>query len=347
MPAPDPIPVGKLPAELLASLLQRAPISDPRVILGPGIGLDCAILDLGEQVLVLKSDPITFTTGEIGWYAVQVNANDIATTGATPRWLLVTSLLPEGRTSPELVESITSQLFAACQSIGVSLIGGHTEITHGLDRPILAATMIGEVAHQNLVTPAGAKEGDAILLTKGVPIEGTAILASELPKRLSDQAHPLHLSQEEVQEAQNYLHAPGISVLKDAQLAINAGRVHAMHDPTEGGLLTAVWEMALACQHSLEIDLSQVYISQLSSRICKILKIDPLATIASGALLLAVDPLDIEPICIALEEQHIHCSKIGVVLAANQDPVVWSVGGLNKDLLPYPKRDAIASLFET
>ncbi len=231
------LPLGKLPPELLTKIIAKAPISDPRVVLGPGIGLDCAVVDMGDSFLVFKSDPITFATDEIGWYAVQINANDIATTGATPRWFLVTALLPEGETMAEGVAEISQQLFRACQDLGISLIGGHTEITYGLDRPIIVGTMIGEAAKDWLVTPRGCQPGDRILLTKGVPIEGTVILAREFPDRLEG-----ILTEAEIQEASDYLYDPGISVLKDAKIALQTGEVTAMHDPTEAGLAGAIWD---------------------------------------------------------------------------------------------------------
>ena len=342
-----PIPVGKLPADLLKKILKRAPVLDPRVILGPGIGLDCAILDLGDTILVLKADPITFATADIGWYAVQINANDIATTGAAPRWMTVTLLLPENQTTPDLVEQIGAQLFEACEKIGVSLIGGHTEITFGLDRPILSATMIGEAERNQLITPRGAQVGDCLLLTKGVPIEATAILAREFPERLTDTANPTHLSMAELAQAQNYLFDPGISVLTDARLAIENGTVHAMHDPTEGGLSTALWELAQACGHSLVIDLNSVYISPISTRICQSMGINPMAAIASGALLIAVPQIDAEPISQALIQQRIACTKIGEVLEGEPAPQVWQTTLGKKALLPYPARDEIGRLFET
>jgi hydrogenase expression/formation protein HypE len=230
------LPLGKLPPEILEGILKQAPSFDERLFLGPGTGLDCAILDYGDRYLVLKTDPITFVSDEIGWYLVQINTNDIATTGALPKWLLVTALLPEGETTPELVEKLTNQVFQACRAHQISLIGGHTEITHGLDRPILIGTLIGEVSSQNLVTPKGARPGDSILITKGIPIEGTAILAREFPTRLTGE-----LNAGEIDIARNFLHNPGISVLKEAQIAVKTGGVTAMHDPTEGGLAAALW----------------------------------------------------------------------------------------------------------
>src|SRR2546426_4919244 len=155
-----PLPVGKLPPDLLARLIARAPATDARVRLRPGPGLDCAVVDLGDRLLVFKSDPITFATEDIGWYLVQVNANDLATTGAVPRWLMLTMLLPEGASTPSQVERWAEQVYAACRDLGIDVIGGHTEVTHGLARPILAGTLVGEAQPQRLVTPRGAQPGD-------------------------------------------------------------------------------------------------------------------------------------------------------------------------------------------
>jgi hydrogenase maturation factor len=345
------LPVGKLPPEILKSILARAPLEDPQVMLGPGIGLDCAVIDLGERLLVIKSDPITFASDKIGWYAVQVNANDIATTGATARWFLVTLLLPEGTTDIDLVDNIMDQVYDACTALDITVIGGHTEITYNLDRPILVGTMIGEVAPERLITPRGAQPGDRLLLTKFVPIEATAILAREF----SDRMLP-HLTQEELQQAQDYLEHPGISVVRDAQIAISAGRVHAMHDPTEGGLSAALWELAEASQTSLCITPYAVPVSALWERVNQAFapqRLDPLAAIASGALLAAVHPDDAGSICAALEKEHIPCADIGEVEEPRPDPAarereicVWQQIDKKRKQLPRPERDEIARLFE-
>ncbi|MEJ2265666.1 MAG: AIR synthase family protein [Anaerolineales bacterium] len=333
------LPVGKLPPDLLARLLSKAPVLDPRVLQGPGIGLDCAILDMGDTLLALKSDPITFATYEIGWYGVQVNANDIATSGARPRWFLVTLLLPEKAATAQLAGQISDQIFRACQDMDVSVIGGHTEITYGIDRPIFIGTMIGEVPRDRLVTSRGARPGDRILLTKGVPIEATAILAREFPDRLSQ-----FLTPEELQQAQDFLHDPGISVLRDAMLAVDAGRVTAMHDPTEGGLATALWELAEASQCALTVDTGAVPIPDLSGRICQTFDLDPLAAIASGALLLTVANEDAPGICQALDGEGIFCTEIGSV---EPGPLaVWQSAPGGRRSLPRPERDAIAKVFE-
>jgi hydrogenase maturation factor len=332
-------PLGKLPPDVLASILEGAPITDPRVILGPGIGLDCAIVEYGDNCLVFKSDPITFASDEIGWYAVQVNANDIATTGATPTWFLTTLLLPEGGTTTELVEEISQQIYEASKLVGISVIGGHTEITYGLDRPVVVGTMIGEVPRNQLITPQGASPGNRILLTKGVPIEGTAILAREFPERLENVC-----TEGEIREASRYLYDPGISVVKDAQIAIKAGVVTGMHDPTESGLAGALWELAEACGNSLVIDPQTIPISPTSQKICSTLKIDPLGTIASGALLITTPSGDSSKICRALKGEGILCVDIGWIEPGGNKVFQSTKEGLI--ILPRPKRDEIARIFE-
>jgi len=334
------LPLGKLPPELLTKIIARAPISDPRLILGPGIGMDCAVIEFGDTCLVFKSDPITFASEEIGWYAVQVNANDIATTGATPLWFLVTALLPEGLTTAESVDDISQQVFEACSSLGISVIGGHTEITYGIDRPIIAGTMIGEVSRESLITPKGASPGDLILVTKGIPIEGTAILAREFPENLEG-----IFSDYEIRQAGDYLISPGISVVRDAHISVQAGRVTAMHDPTEGGLAGALWELAEACGHTLSITPNAVPISPVSEKLCKIFKVNPMETIASGALLLTCPPDDSDLICGSLEECGIRCVEIGSVREG--EPKVLQTLTTGDTLLRRPERDEIARLFET
>lgn len=339
-----PLPLGKLPFDLLARLLDRAPLQDPRVLYGPGIGLDCAVIDLGERVLVFKSDPITFATEEIGWYAVQVNANDISTTGAAPRWMLVTLLLPEGNTYMEQVETIFNQVYEAAEALGISVVGGHTEVTYDLHRPILVGTLIGEVERERLVTPDHIRPGDRLLLTKGIPIEGTALLAREFGDRLRESPGPGQpaLNEAEIETARAFLYNPGISVVKDAQIATRAGRVHAMHDPTEGGLAGALWELSDASRSRLVIAPEAVPVPPLSQYICSRFQIDPLVTIASGALLLAVDRRDSAGIQASLRAEGIACAEIGGVEDGAQG--VWLANGQS---FPRPARDEIARIFET
>jgi len=332
--------VGKLPAGKLAELLARAPVSDPRVVQGPGVGLDCAVVDAGDRYLVLKSDPITFATDEIGEYLVQVNTNDIATTGALPRWMLVTLLLPEEATTGELADRIFDQIYDACRRLDISVVGGHSEITYGLERPIAVGMLVGEVDYDRLVSPRGARPGDRLLLTKGVPIEATAVLAQEMGTVLSRA-----FSESELAEARGFLRRPGISVLAEARAAVRAGSVTAMHDPTEGGLVTALWELAQASRRTLIFDPEAVPIPDLSARLCRHLGIDPLASIASGALLLTAPESDAARIRVAVEAEGITCREIGRVEEGEAAVLRAMPGG--RQPCPQPERDEIARLFET
>jgi len=334
------LPLGKLPAPLLARLLARAPVDDPRIVVGPGIGLDCAVVEPGDTLLVCKADPITFVSDEVSRYLVQVNANDVATTGATPCWLLVTLLLPEHRTTAESAERLLEEVYAACRIQGISVIGGHTEITHGVDRPLAVGALLGTVKRDALITPKGAKPGDRLLLTKSVPIEGTSILARECAGRLRTV-----LTEEELITAQNFLSDPGISVVRDARIAVGAGTVTAMHDPTEGGLNAALWELAEASGRSLHVDLARVPVAPVPAKICAVFGIDPLETIASGALLITAPAGDAPRIRQALAAAGIPCHEIGEV--RDGPPAVYRRTENGEERLAWPERDGVARVFES
>jgi hydrogenase expression/formation protein HypE len=335
----QPLPVGKLDPAFLAGLLGEGAPADPRVLLGPGIGRDVAILDFGEQALVVKSDPVTFATDELGWYAVNVNANDIACAGARPRWFLATLLLPEGKTNEALVARLFTQIREACTALGVSLVGGHTEVTYGLDRPILCGQMLGEVARARLVLPTGIRVGDAVLMTKAIAIEGTAILAREAADRLRRAG----CAEAEIAQAAALLHEPGIGVTREAQALTSAVRLHAMHDPTEGGLATGLWEMAHAGGVGIDVDAEAVAVHPLCARFCEALGLDPLGLIASGTLLAAVAQADVAGATAACCEVGVRCVRIGTV-TDDGGAVRRRVAG---DWQPLPRfdQDEIARLF--
>ncbi len=335
----SPLPVGKLPAEHLARLLAQHTRPDPRLVVGARLGEDAAVIDMGDRYLVAKTDPITFATDEIGWYAVNINANDIACAGATPRWFLVTLLLPEGQTDVELVESIFGQIAGACDRLGVTLAGGHTEITYGLGRPIVVGHMLGEVAPAQMVATAGARVGDDLIVTKGVAVEATAIIAREKAEELRGV-----LDAVTIQRCQGFLHDPGISVVRDAQVAQAAGAVHAMHDPTEGGLATSLWEVAQAAGVGLEIDEAAIPLLPETAALCAHFALNPLGIIASGALLLTCPPTETAAIVAALFGAGIRATVLGRVVGRKRGCRLFSSQGERP--LPTFERDEIARVFE-
>ncbi len=333
-------PIGKLPAPALQALLDRHAVKDPRVVVGPRIGEDAAVIDLGDRYLVATTDPITFAAGDVGWYALQVNANDVAVRGARPRWFLATLLLPEGRTTDELVTSLFDQLAEACAELDVALVGGHTEVTHGLDRPIVAGTMLGEVAKERLVTTGGARVGDAVLMTKGVPLEGAAIIAREREAELLARGVPAAV----VARAKRLLRTPGLSVLPEVELATELAEVHSMHDPTEGGISGALHELAGAAGVGLRIDADRIVVLPEGRALCAAFGLDPLGTIASGALLLTMSPGDAATVIHALARESIDAHYIGQVVERERG--VTLVDARGERPMPEFPRDEISRLFE-
>jgi hydrogenase expression/formation protein HypE len=333
------LPLGKLPGDLLQGILDKHAPRDSRVVVGPRVGEDAAVIDIGDRFLVATSDPITFATDELGWYAIHVNANDIVVRGATPRWFLATLLLPGDATDEAGVRALFDQLAEACEDADVALVGGHTEITHGLDRPIVAGTMLGEVDKDKLVTTSGARVGDAIVLTKGVPLEGAAIIAREKENELRERG----VSPATIRRAKGFLRAPGISVRPEAEIACELARVHAMHDPTEGGIATALHELADAAGVGLRIDRDRIMVLPEGQRLCDAFGLDPLGTIASGALVMTLDPADAGVVIHALARESIDCHFIGQVVDRAQGRML--VEGTKSWPLPIFPQDEITRLF--
>lgn len=330
-------PVGKLDYRLLEKLLNSNPINDPRIIVGPRIGEDAAVIDFGEKYLVAKTDPITFTTHRIGWYAVNVNANDIATMGATPKWFLATLLLPEGKTNAKLATQIFKDIIKSTQLLNITLCGGHTEISYKIDRPIVIGHMLGEVEKDKLVVNSSACPGDDLLLTKGIAIEGTSIIA-----RKKEAAIRKKFDKKFLKRAQAFIDTPGLSIVADALLANNVAKVHAMHDPTEGGLATGIMELAKASGTGVVIDAEKIPCYEETEQMCKLFNIQPLGLIASGALLIALDPEDTKEVIAILAANGIVCTPIGKLTKKTEGLKILKKGKLLK--MPTFKVDEITKV---
>jgi len=275
-----PLPPGKLPNDLLREFLDEFTFEDPALLINPGVGEDIAAVDVApEEVLVLKSDPITFATDAIGHYAVLVNANDIATAGALPRWLLTTLLFPVGST-PSLIWSIVCELRESCRKWGITLCGGHTEITDAVTRPVVCGMMAGSVRKRNLIDKRRMRPGDRVLLTKGAAVEGTAIIARELGSRL----RKLGMSAEKIAACRAFLDR--ISIIPEARQAAQCPGTSAMHDVTEGGIATALEELSAAGGCRLRVDLDRIPVFSETRMICRLLGAHPLGLIGSGSLLI-------------------------------------------------------------
>ncbi len=339
------LPVGKLKHDFLKELL---PTRNENVdlVVGPQLGEDAAVIKLGDNYLVATSDPITFATEDIGWYVVCVNSNDIAAMGAVPKWLLVTLLLPEDATTPAMVREIMAQLTQACAEFDIALCGGHTEVTPAVTQPVVIGQMMG-VTHKNaLFTSADARVGDTLILTKGLGIEATAIIAREREAQLREKCEAQFLEQ-----AKNYLMHPGISVLRDSQIAIATGGVHAMHDATEGGVSTAAYELATAAGlgvvlYSDKLLGSPILYGDITRTLCDMFALNPLGVISSGAMLIASEPKKGETICQALDTAGISADIIGKFLPSEAGFWLEDTTGTQQPL-PIFETDEIAKLFSS
>jgi hydrogenase maturation factor len=326
---------GKLPAASLEAMLGRLQPHDARIVIGPKLGEDAAVLDMGDRYLVSTTDPITFATDRIGWYAVHVNANDVAVLGARPAWFFAVLLLPGQQATEAMAAAIFDDIDATCRALGASLCGGHTEITAGLDRPIVVGQMLGEVAKDRLVRKERLAPGDLVLLTRGAAIEGTSILAREkkdaLRGRLADDA---------IARAEQLLFDPGISIVRAARIATEAGEVHAMHDPTEGGVVTGLYELGRASGTGLRAWGHCIHLLPETVAIARVFDIDPLALIASGALLIGACPTEAERIERALAAEGIPAAVVAEVRPAEAGMLIERADRWT-ELLPAP-RDEIA-----
>ena len=333
------LPVGKLKMEQLAVLLKRytgAP--DSSVIVGPAIGEDAAVIGINENFLIAKTDPITFAVDQIGEYAININANDIACMGGRPRWFLATILLPEDGTDEALVESIFSQLSEACKQLGIAICGGHTEVTYGLKRPIVIGQMLGLVSRERLIRSSGAVAGDHIIVTKGIAVEATGLLAREKGNELAKV-----FDRKFIDRCMGFIKTPGISVLRDAEIATAAGDVHAMHDPTEGGLATGLHELATAAGAGLEIWADKIPVFPETRVLCDFFGLNPLGVIASGALLIAAAPSSSEKIIKSIRTEGIDSVHIGLVKDISEGLVMIQ----DSERLPLPcfEQDEVSKVF--
>ncbi len=286
----DDVRSGKLDPALLEALLARGRAADG-LALGPGAGRDAAAIRLSDRYLVLAADPITFAgstaapdLARTGAAAVYVNANDVVCLGADPRWFLATLLLPPGTDAPD-VEALFAGVRRGCAAVGATLAGGHTEVSAAVSRVVLAGTMVGEAPLDRLYAPTRIAAGDALIQIGAAAIEGTALLAEEAAGAL----RAAGVGAAEIDAAAALADDPGISVVGMARSAWGAAGLRALHDPTEGGIATACWEMAAAAGLGVEVDDAALLAHPLTTVVAEALAIDWRGLLASGCLLAAVE----------------------------------------------------------
>jgi hydrogenase maturation factor len=327
------LPRGKIPVDLLEEVVfKHLGVDRPEVVLGPSAGIDGAVIESGGRSLIFSMDPITGALERIGWLAVNVNANDVATFGVKPAILFSCILLAQDSDRKE-VETICAQMDEAARKLGIAIAGGHCEVTPGLTSPIVVGCILGITEKGRYVTAAGAKNGDKLILTKSAGIEGTAILAS-------DREEPLRkkLSNTAVRKAKNLFNQT--SVVEDAITAFTTGGVDAMHDPTEGGVIGGIYEMAEASNVGVKVFEARIHVQPETQSICRFFHINPLQLVSSGALLIAAKPDATGKIVEDLRQKRIRASVIGSFVSDPKERTLISRDG-TVQVLPRPASDQL------
>lgn len=322
------IPPGKIPPALLSKLLTDSRRDAPDVVVGPALGEDAAVVRLGDSMLVVASDPITFPTPKPGWYAVHVNANDIAVMGGAPRYFLLSIMLPPGSTGGFVSECV-AQAVEALDALGAVLIGGHTEVTEAVNTTVVSGTMLGTLLVPEPLSTGGGRAGDAVIQVNPMAVEGTSILAGEHRDELVE-----GLGEATVARAEAFLTDPGLSVVAPARLAATGLPVHAMHDPTEGGIATGLREIAEASGTGLVVEERALILAPETEHVCRVLGYDPLGLISSGCLLFTVCAEAAASAVCLLQREGYPAARVGTLTA---DGGVYELAKADGSARPLPE----------
>lgn len=326
--------IGKVPETVLKrSVFQQMHTRREEVLVGAGIGEDCAVMQLApDEVFVLSTDPITGTEKDMGKLAIQITANDLASAGAEPVGILLTVLLPPS-SEEALIRKLSEEVDSACGELGIQVMGGHTEVTAVVNQPLLSVTGVGKVKKGALVTTGGAQVGDDVVVSKWIGIEGTSIIAKEKEAELLSR-----FSRPFLKEAKDF--DKFLSVVPESKVAVSSG-VSAMHDVTEGGIYGALWELSEASQVGLEIELKAIPIRQETVEICEYFRLNPYQLIASGCMLMTSK--DGRTLVSNLKKAGIHAAVIGRCVEGKAKKII---NGEDIAYLERPKTDELYKIYK-
>lgn len=321
--------IGKIPPDILEEIvfskISKSKIKRDDVIFRPKTGEDCSAVDIGNELCVLSCDPITGASEEIGYLAVQINCNDIFSAGAVPIGILVTILLPPNSSEYEL-EKIMKGLQKGVDELSIEILGGHTEVSDAVVKPLVSATVIGKTVNRNFISTGGAKEGQKLIMTKWAGLEGSTIIAHDKEKELLEKG----ISQEKIDFCKTFSNY--LSIGKESAIATKWGAT-AMHDVTEGGVLGGAWEMADCSGLGVVIDKNKIPVKKETLEICNLYKIDYLKLISSGCMLISVNECDCENMISNLNGYGIDSTIIGEFIKGKSSILV------NDELIPLSEPD--------
>jgi len=327
--------VGKIPYEILEKIVySRLGFQDKNIVVKPGVGIDASVIRLGDGFIALACDPITAATEKAGWLSVHINANDVACVGAKPKYFMPTILLPEGSRHVDL-EEVMDDMDLAAKELEVSIVAGHTEVTPSVNQPVIAGGIVGVGLGSEPVLSSGCREGDIIVMTKYAGLEGTSVIAHEYYDKLRE-----IVGEEILVRAMSLMDM--VSIVREAVAAYRHG-ASAMHDPTEGGVITGLYELCVASNAEIEVNLDEIPLMEETIAICKAVKIDPYKLLGSGALLVSIRADRFQSLKYEFEKMGIKYSIIGRVLKNGKCSLrVYRRGREVKYEFPFP--DAIYSV---
>lgn len=319
--------IGKLQWKDLNKIInENRGITRTDVRISGGIGEDCSVVNFGEYECVLSTDPITAAENNVGKLAVHINANDIASCGVEPIGILVTILAPIN-VKLEEIESVMSEIDTETRKLNMQILGGHTEVTDAVNRIIVSCTVIGRTEAGMAISTSGAKEGDEIVITKHLCLEGTSILVNDYYNEVIKT-----LSYEEVEEAKKYI--DNLSVVKEGKIAGEFG-ANSMHDITEGGILGALWEVAEGSNVGFKLYNDRLPITDITKKVCRLFNIDPLKFISSGSMVITCKEGD--KLVEKLKENGVQAAVVGEIIKSDKILVIEG----KEELVPPPEEDEL------
>ncbi len=319
--------IGKIPVEILNRIILD-PINSninkrEDVVVRPSTGEDCSAVDLGGEICVLSTDPITAAGSNAGYLAVHINCNDAASAGAEPIGILLMALMPYGSTEDDLKEIIDG-VYKAAKELGIEVLGGHTEVTEAVNKPVISGTVVAKTKGRRFISSGGAKPGQDVVMSKWAAVEGTSIIADDYYDILKDNMDAALIS-----EAKSL--SSKISVVKEGMIASDFGAT-AMHDATEGGILGAVWEVAECSNTGIEVYADSIPVLECTKELSKLAGIDYLRLISSGTLIMTA--FDGYKLVDKLQAEGINAAVIGKVTQSGR---YVTQNGLRKELIPREK----------
>jgi len=331
------LPTGKVPPDiLLERILPKSGYRREDVVIGPGIGIDSAVTRVGDKYIIISTDPITAATSLIGMLSIHITTNDVVASGALPRWFLSTMLLPKDITIEKLDE-IIEDMHRNAEKMEMQIVGGHTEVTPYLESPIIVGTAIG--VSDKYVTSGGAVPGDVIMMTKTVAVEGTAVLAYDHEEKLRERG----ISASVIKKAKEMIYKT--SIYPEGRILLEGfrERIHSMHDPTEGGIFTALNEIADASGVGLKIFLDDIPVDEITITVCNALGVNPYLLLSSGTLLFTVERGYADTIRESLMKRRIRATVIGEVIKDKEKRILIDEEG--EKTLPRQEKDEIWKLY--